>query len=503
MSPRAKYWHLLCDKMATQTMSTGEMSDAELVGRSLAGDRNAFAGIVMRYQTLICSLAYSATGNLAGSEDLSQETFLAAWTHLPELREPNKLRSWLCGIVRNLNHRDLRSRCREPVHGATPLDQAQDTPGTGPLPRDQAVSSEEEAILWRSLDRIPDNYREPLILFYREHQSIERVAEVLELSEDVVRQRLSRGRKVLQEEVAAFVEGALRRSSPSSQFSESVMAALPFNVGLATATGTAKGSVLLSLLSIPAIGLLASAVGTLGTIRNARTADERQFKKRTMAAMWADCGGLVIALTVVGVMRAHWGWTDQIFTSVMVGCYLVWAMVMAVLMIASGRGSIAFFLAAKNEGMSAKGVDLRFRILATVCAMTAGALAGLIHYAWRAGDSVSVGILATAGTMVVVWTLWGLYFPKSLAGSKVSPSFLAWMPTVVIVAAILLVLNWRLGVWIAAIRGANPKDGNLFLPMWTVHVATLVLLAWIGILALVLRHGLNESQSGPRDKGTL
>ena len=44
------------------------------------------------------------------------------------------------------------------------------------------MSWEEEAILWRSLEKIPDLYREPLILFYRERQSIAHVAETLELT---------------------------------------------------------------------------------------------------------------------------------------------------------------------------------------------------------------------------------------------------------------------------------------------------------------------------------
>src|SRR5207237_1563628 len=92
---------------------------------------------------------------------------------------------------------------------------------------DQAISNEEQAILWRSLERIPDLYREPLVLFYREHQSIEAVAQKLELSEDAVKQRLSRGRKVLQEEVAAFVTSALERTNPGQAFTFAVLAALP------------------------------------------------------------------------------------------------------------------------------------------------------------------------------------------------------------------------------------------------------------------------------------
>ena len=61
-------------------------------------------------------------------------------------------------------------------------------------------------MLWRALERIPETYRESLILFYREHQSVAAVAAALELSEDAVKQRLSRGRKSLHEAVLAAGE---------------------------------------------------------------------------------------------------------------------------------------------------------------------------------------------------------------------------------------------------------------------------------------------------------
>ena len=105
--------------MTNRTMPELEQTDAELVTKSLRGEnRTAFGHIVEQYQTLICSLAYSATGSLSQSEDLSQETFVAAWQQLPELREPGKLRSWLCGIVRNLTRRTLRGQVHEPAHAA-------------------------------------------------------------------------------------------------------------------------------------------------------------------------------------------------------------------------------------------------------------------------------------------------------------------------------------------------------------------------------------------------
>jgi RNA polymerase sigma factor (sigma-70 family) len=226
-------------------MSFAQTNDAELVGATMAGNRDAFGQIVARYQSLICSLAYSATGSFGQSEDLAQETFITAWKHLSHLRERDKLRAWLCGIARNRINGFLRREGREPVRDAEPLEHLSETHSPEPLPPDYVISREEEAILWRSLQTIPELYREPLVLYYREHQSVERVAQVLELSEDAVHQRLSRGRKMLQEQVLAFVEGALERTKPGKTFNLAVLASLPglvISAKTATLGAAVKGS---------------------------------------------------------------------------------------------------------------------------------------------------------------------------------------------------------------------------------------------------------------------
>src|SRR3954447_4890347 len=137
--------------MITRTMiSAPPQLDSELVDASLSGNRDAFGQIVSRYQSLICSLAFSATGNLSQSEDLAQETFLTAWKQLPDLRERARLRAWLCGIARNLINNSLRRQQREPAHAAEPLESAHGSQSVEPSPPDQAISSEEETLLWRS-----------------------------------------------------------------------------------------------------------------------------------------------------------------------------------------------------------------------------------------------------------------------------------------------------------------------------------------------------------------
>src|SRR5436190_3507803 len=145
-------------------------NDVSLVSRSISGDRPAFAAIVSRYQSLVCSVAYSATGNVSRSEDLAQETFLTAWRRMAELREPERLRAWLCGIARNLAFNRIRSEGHEPTQDALPIDVAAEAPALEPPLDEAAIRDEEQAILWRSIGRIPATYREPLVLFYREHQ---------------------------------------------------------------------------------------------------------------------------------------------------------------------------------------------------------------------------------------------------------------------------------------------------------------------------------------------
>ena len=113
--------------MMTSNMTAAANNDAELVGASLSGNRDAFGQIVTRYQSLVCSLAFSATGSLSQSEDLAQETFVTAWKQLAGLREPEKLRAWLCGIARNLINNFLRRQGREPSHQAETLEKISET----------------------------------------------------------------------------------------------------------------------------------------------------------------------------------------------------------------------------------------------------------------------------------------------------------------------------------------------------------------------------------------
>ncbi|HVY70704.1 MAG TPA: sigma-70 family RNA polymerase sigma factor, partial [Verrucomicrobiae bacterium] len=232
-----------------------------------------------------------------------------------DLREPEKLRAWLCGIARNLIRNTLRREGREPAHVAEALELTPEPVAETPLPVEQAINREEEMILWRSLGKIPDIYREPLVLYYREHQSIEHVAAALEVSEEVVRQRLSRGRKMLQEQVLAFIEGALERTTPGRAFTVGVIATLPAFATSATAAGISagavKGSALaktassiawINLLVGPLIGFSSSYFSVRAWLNIARTPRERECVWRQIK--WVIVGVLLFVAALLGYIDA-------------------------------------------------------------------------------------------------------------------------------------------------------------------------------------------------------
>ena len=302
--------------------STAMTSDAELVAACLDGDREAFGRIVERYQRLLCSLAYSATGRLSESEDVAQEAFITAWQQLRDLREPEKLRPWLCGILRHKVGRLRRSARREPVRQADSLEVAGEVPSSEEPAPNRAMKKEEQEILWHALEQVPGLYREPLVLYYREHRSVEHVACALDLTEDAVKQRLVRGRRMLQERVLAFVEGALVRTTPGAAFTSGVMASLAAIAppAKAAAAGTVAAHAGMTAKSAGIAAMLASISGVVSTVLTvranldqARTPRERRAAVRIALVLFGLCAVLVAAVFGLRMGAMHWWDSREVF----------------------------------------------------------------------------------------------------------------------------------------------------------------------------------------------
>ncbi|MCP4445791.1 MAG: sigma-70 family RNA polymerase sigma factor [Myxococcales bacterium] len=199
-----------------------------------AEQRAIFAELVEQHRALVCGVAYSTIGNKAMSEEIAQEAFLTAWKKLPELTDPSRLPSWLCGIARHLALNARRKTAREVASEEVP-----NIASSAPTPFESLSSKESKQFVWQALEELPENDREALVLFYRADKSVKEVASALDVSESVARQRLSRGRKRLTTSVATLVEQTLTVSKPTAAFTACVMLAFD-NANVAhAATSTA------------------------------------------------------------------------------------------------------------------------------------------------------------------------------------------------------------------------------------------------------------------------
>ena len=215
------------------------MTETELLRASLAGSKDAFGRIVERYQPLICAITYSATGDFATSRQLAQETFIRAYKSLPQLKDLEKFRAYLCRIARNLVDKSIRQLRFDVIRDAHPLEDAAAGKSPEPDPGEIAISKEHQALVWRAIEGIPEQCREPIVLYYRRRRSIAQVAADLELSHDAVKQRLLRGRKLLKTEIASLVEDVLTKTAPGKPFTVAVVAALPALAPQTAAAGIA------------------------------------------------------------------------------------------------------------------------------------------------------------------------------------------------------------------------------------------------------------------------
>ncbi|MBN1360674.1 MAG: sigma-70 family RNA polymerase sigma factor [Sedimentisphaerales bacterium] len=210
-------------------------NEIELLEASLRGSTRAFESVVSEYQSLVCAITYSATRNVEKSEELAQEVFLRAWKGLAQLKDLTKFRAWLCSIARSTVQNWRRSERHDVVHRAVALDAAAEHPSYESGPEEVAISREQQAVVDHALAQIPESIREPLILFYREHKSTREVADLLGLSESAVRQRISRGRSLLRDQVAAMIEKTISRNGPGKAFTAAVAVSL---AALATKSAT-------------------------------------------------------------------------------------------------------------------------------------------------------------------------------------------------------------------------------------------------------------------------
>ena len=184
------------------------MTDARVVRNVLAGDTDAYAVLVQRYQPTALAAAYHLTGDREAARDIAQDALVDAWRGLDGLRDHAKFAGWLIGIVRN--------KCRAFVSARTPDDVPLED---APVPRVDPPNPEGGAVI-EMLGMLPLKDRELLAMRYIAELSYSEIAEQTDMTVNNVRVRCCRARQRLRELCAAAPpgrgEGPVRKEAERS-----------------------------------------------------------------------------------------------------------------------------------------------------------------------------------------------------------------------------------------------------------------------------------------------
>ena len=172
--------------------------DVALVERHRCGDMQAFDEVYDRFGEMVYNLALRLAGNREEAADLTQEIFLRIYRHLGSFGGRSTLKTWVFRIA--INH------CRDRLSRHVPTMQSIDADSTeGSVaiadpargPEELAVAADEGRRVMEGLARVPQVFREAVVLRDLEGLSYEEIAEVLGVRVGTVRSRIARGRDQL------------------------------------------------------------------------------------------------------------------------------------------------------------------------------------------------------------------------------------------------------------------------------------------------------------------
>ena len=174
--------------------------DVALIQRILAGDENAFATLMEKYQRQVHALAFRKVGDFQTAEDITQETFLQVHQKLATLNDPTKFSGWLYAIVNHLciawyrKHR-LQTEALQEIY----ISEIETEAYSRYIATEHAkiTAEAQHDLVKRLLTKLKERDREVIALHYFEEMTSAEIGEFLGVSENTIKSRLHRARQQL------------------------------------------------------------------------------------------------------------------------------------------------------------------------------------------------------------------------------------------------------------------------------------------------------------------
>jgi RNA polymerase sigma-70 factor (ECF subfamily) len=187
--------------MNAATSAENRQADLTDIARVLAGDVQAFEGIVRRWQGPLVNMAWRYCRDRGRAEEMAQEAFLRAWRGLSQWRRESSFSTWLFALAANVYRSELKRFPTETL----PLEAAPEPAGLATQHGELVAQLSQDAVR-RAVLALPLRYREPVVLFYFHEMDVAAAARTLGIPEGTLKARLSRARTLLRQRFPGLEE---------------------------------------------------------------------------------------------------------------------------------------------------------------------------------------------------------------------------------------------------------------------------------------------------------
>jgi RNA polymerase sigma-70 factor (ECF subfamily) len=178
--------------------------EVELTRQLLAGDADAFDSFVDLFRSRIFQYSFLMCGQREDAEEVAQETLLRVFEKIDQLREPELVKPWVFQIAKNACRMMRRKSIFAPREEISLDEPAQQIRDSRQLPEKEALRHELHDQLRSAIRDLPEIYRAVFLLRDVEELSTEETAHILDLSNDVVKTRLLRARRMMRESLGGM-----------------------------------------------------------------------------------------------------------------------------------------------------------------------------------------------------------------------------------------------------------------------------------------------------------
>lgn len=188
------------------------MNESELLDRIRRGDQRAFSQLVSAYEKVVYRICFRFFSDENDALDATQEVFIKVCKAIARFEGRSSLKTWIYRIASNtcLSIAEKKKREKEGLLQSilnwwtTP---PQESPEEEIMEREVRILNQK--VVAEKIASLPEAYRMPVILKDMEGMALEKISEILEVPVGTVKSRINRGRRILQENLQAYVYGRL------------------------------------------------------------------------------------------------------------------------------------------------------------------------------------------------------------------------------------------------------------------------------------------------------